>query len=92
MEVSSANLKMMLVQCFAMQSCVNREYSKGLRMQLYGAPVLIVSVEGRQLPILTTWGLLVRKSKIQLHSCVFNPKSFSFVISLTGIIALKAEL
>ncbi len=40
--VSSANLTMTLELCVAVQSCVYREYRRGLRTQPCGAPVLRV--------------------------------------------------
>ncbi|KAI3377277.1 hypothetical protein L3Q82_009178 [Scortum barcoo] len=43
------------------QSCVNREYSRGLSTQPWGAPVFRVRVEDVVLPIRTAWGLPVRK-------------------------------
>src|SRR4029434_1504677 len=65
MVVSSANFRMMLELCVATQSCVYREYRRGLSTQPWGPPVLRVSEEEVWLPILTSWGLLVRKSRIQ---------------------------
>jgi len=60
--VSSANLMIWLPPCMAEQSCVNSEYSCGLRHQPCGAPVLRTRVDEVLLPIITTWGLPVRKS------------------------------
>ena len=40
----------------AMQSWVNREYSRGLSTHPCGAPVLRVSVAEVMMPTLTTWG------------------------------------
>jgi hypothetical protein len=42
------------------------------------------------LPTLTTWGQLVRKSRIQLQREVFNPRVLSIV--MVGTMVLKAEL
>ena len=44
------------------------------------------------LPTLTTWGLAVRKSRIQPHRGVFSPSSISLSASLVGTMVLKAEL
>ncbi|KAI3362878.1 hypothetical protein L3Q82_001913 [Scortum barcoo] len=55
--VSSANLMMVLELWVATQSCVNREYSRGLSTQPWGAPVFRVRVEDVVLPIRTAWGL-----------------------------------
>src|SRR4029434_8180982 len=93
--VSSANFRMMLELCVATQSCVYREYRRGLSTQPWGAPVLRVSEEEECLPILTTWGLLVRKSRIQLHRGVLRPRLLSFGTSflcLADTIVLNAEL
>src|SRR4029434_9495939 len=57
-----------------------------------GPPVLRVSEEEVCLPILTTWGLLVRKSRIQLHRGVLRPRLLSVWTSLAGTIVLNAEL
>jgi hypothetical protein len=54
-----------LVLCKAKQSCVNREYSRGLRKHPRGAPVLRVRMEEVLLPVLTACGLPIRKSRIQ---------------------------
>lgn len=45
----------------ATQSCVYREYSRGLKTQPWGAPVLRMRVEEVCLPTLTTWDLPVRR-------------------------------
>src|SRR4029434_6274585 len=87
-----ANFRMMLELCVAIQSCVYREYRRGLSTQPWGAPVLGVSEMEVWLPILTTWGLLVRKSRIQLHRGVLRPRLLSLGTSLAGTIVLNAEL
>ncbi|KAI3366918.1 hypothetical protein L3Q82_009558, partial [Scortum barcoo] len=57
MVVSSANLMMVLELWVTTQSCVNREYSRGLSTQPWGAvPVFRVRVEDVVLPIRTAWG------------------------------------
>lgn len=43
-------------------------------------------------PILTDCGLVVRKTMIQLQRRVLTPCSTSLVMSLDGMIVLKAEL
>lgn len=60
------------------RSCVYREYSRGLKTQPWGGPVLKRRVEEVCLPTFTTWGL-PRKSRTYTHSEVFNPRSLSFV-------------
>ena len=60
--------------------------------QPWGAPVLRVSEEEVWLRILTTWGLLVRKFRIQMHRGVLRPRLLSFGTSLAGTIVLNAEL
>ncbi len=52
--VSSANLTMTLELCVTTQSCVYREYRRGLRTQPWGAPVLWVSGKEMLLPTLIT--------------------------------------
>ncbi|KAI3369837.1 hypothetical protein L3Q82_024418 [Scortum barcoo] len=52
---------MVLELWVATQSCVNREYSRGLSTQPWGAPVFRVRVEDVVLPIRTAWGLPVRE-------------------------------
>ena len=44
------------------------------------------------LPTLTTWGLPVRKSRIQLQREVFSPRVLSLMMSVVGIMVLNAEL
>ncbi len=69
--------------------CVYREYRSGLRTQPCGAPVLRTRGDEVLFPILTTWLLPVRKSRIQLHSC---PRVWSFATSVAGTMVLNAEL
>ncbi len=76
----------------ATQSCVYREYRRGLRTQPWGASVLRVSGEEMFLPTLTTCRLPVRKSRIQLHRELFRYRARSFTTSLKGTMALNAEL
>ncbi len=66
--------------------------SKGIKKQPWGAPMLRMRVDEVCPPALTTWGLPVRKSRIHMHSEVFNPRSLSFVMSLEGTMVLNAEL
>ena len=49
----------------APQSCVNREYRRGLRTHPCGAPVLRISGVEMLFPTLINWGLPVRKSSTQ---------------------------
>ena len=51
-----------------------------------------VIVEEERLPNLTAWGLLVRKSIIQLQTELLMPSWLSLEISLEGITVLNAEL
>ncbi len=89
--VSSANLTMMLDLCVVVQLCVYREYRSGLRMQPWGAPVLRIRGDEVLLPILTTWLLPVRKSRIHLHRDLFSPRVWSFATSVAGTMVLNAE-
>ena len=50
------------------------------------------SVQEERLPHLTAWGLLVRKSIIQLQSELLMPSWLSLEISLEGITVVNAEL
>ncbi len=88
----SANLTMTLELCVAVQSCVYRQYRSGLRTQPCGAPVLRIRGDEVLLPILTTWLLPVRKSRIQLHRDLFSPRVWSFSTSVAGTMVLNAEL
>lgn len=63
--VSSANFMMVLDMCLATQSCVNREFSSGLRTLPCEVPVLRIKVEEMFLPMQSCWGIFVRKSRIQ---------------------------
>ncbi len=74
--VSSANVTMTLELCVAVQSCVYREYMSGLRTQPCGAPMLRTRGDEVLLPILTTWLLPVRKSRMQLHRDPFFTEKF----------------
>ncbi len=87
--VSSANLTMTLELCVAVQSCVYRQYRSGLRTQPCGAPVLRIRGDEVLLPILTTWLLPVRKSRIQLHRDLFSPRVWSFSTSVAGTMVVK---
>jgi len=53
---------------------------------------LRVSTEEVRLPILTTWGLPVRKSRIQFQRALLSPRLLSLGMSLAGTIVLNAEL
>ena len=64
----------------------------GLGTQPWGDPVFRVRGLEVCLPTLTTWGLAVRKSRIQGHRGVFRPSSISLPASLLGTMVLKAEL
>ncbi len=44
------------------------------------------------LPILTTWLLPVRKSRIQLHRDLFSPRVWSFATTVAGTMVLNAEM
>ena len=92
MVVSSANLMMVLELWVTKQSCVNREYRRGLSMQPWGAPVLRVRVDGAVLPICTAWCLPVRKLRIQSQKGQLSPRSLSLVTSFKGTMVLNAEL
>lgn len=64
----------------------------GLSMHPCGVPVFRMRVDDVLSPILTTCGLLVKKSLIHEHSEVGRPKLRSLCTSLWGIIVLNAEL
>ena len=55
-----------------------------------GEPVLTMSSAETRLPTLTTCGLSIRKSRIQLQVGVGTPRSVSSPISLPGRMVLKA--
>jgi hypothetical protein len=76
-----------------MQLWVNREYRRGLSTHPWGAPVLRISLADVLLPTLTTWGRLVRKSRIQLQREVFIvPGILSLVMSFDGTMMLRLNL
>ena len=54
--------------------------------------MLRISVADVRLPTLTTWGLPVRKSRIQLQTEVFSPGVFSLVMSFEETMVLNTEL
>ena len=76
----------------ATQSCVNREYRRGLSTQPWGAPVFRVRVEDVALPIRTACGLPARKFRIQSQRAMLSPRSLSLVTSFRGMMVLNAEL
>ena len=55
-------------------------------------PVFRIRVADVLLPNLTTWGRLIRKSKIQLQREVLSPRVFRFVMSFVGTMVWKSEL
>jgi len=73
--VPSANLTMVLELDLATQSCVYREYSRGLRIQPQGDPVFRVRGLEVYQPTVTIWGLAIRKSRIQAQTGVFSTSS-----------------
>lgn len=62
-----------------------------MNTQRWGAPVFSVVLLEVELPILTEWGLLVRKFRIQLQREV-KPSRLSFPISCCWMIVLNDEL
>ena len=66
-----------------------QEVQEGLSTHPCGAPVLRISVAEVLLPIFTTWGRTVRKSRTQLHREGFRPRAPNLVISLEGTMVLK---
>lgn len=80
---------MVFEQCLATGSCVKSKYRRGLSTHPCEVPVFRVNVE---LPIFTSWSLLVRKSNIQLHRWVSGPKASSLMMSLARMTTLNAEL
>ena len=54
--------------------------------------MLRISVADVLLPTLTSWGLPVKKSRIQLQREVFSHKVRTLVISFEGTMVLNAEL
>ncbi len=89
--VSSTNLMMWLELNLAVQSWVSSVKSSGLSTQPCGAPVLSVVVLEVLWPTRTDWGLLVRKSRIQLQRELLRPSRFSLFMSCCGIIVLNAS-
>jgi hypothetical protein len=81
--VSSANL-IKLESCLAMQSCVNREYWRGLSTHPCGAPILRISVAEVLLPSFTTWGRPVRKSRTQFYWAGSSPGAPEVIDDLGG--------
>ncbi len=75
-----------------LHKCVYKEYSRGLKMQPWGAPMLRMRVDEVCPLTLTTWVLPVRKSRTNLHSEVFNPRYLCLVMSQAGTMVLNAEL
>ncbi len=71
--VSSANFTMVLEAWIEVQSCVKRVKSAGLSTHPCGAPVFRMRADDVLSPILTTCGLLVRKSLIHKHNEVDRP-------------------
>jgi hypothetical protein len=54
--------------------------------------MLRIRVADVLLPTLTTWGWLVKKSRIQLQREVFSPRVLRLVMSFEGTMVLNAEL
>lgn len=74
------------------QSWVKRVYSNGLSTHPCGTPVFRGSVVEKRLFNLTIWGLLIRKSNIQLQMDMLMPSLCNFMIRSDGLTVLKAEL
>ena len=74
------------------ESWLNRVNRRGLSTQPWGAPVLSTNIEEVSLPIWTVWGLLLRKSNIQLQSVVLKPRVLRLPISSTRENVSNAEL
>ena len=72
-----------------MQSLVNREYRRWLSTQPCVTPVFRVRVEEESLSNLTDWGLLVRRSGVQLQRDVLIPSWLSLKISSEWITGVK---
>ena len=68
---------------------MKREWRRGLSTQPCGTPVFRMRVEEVWFSDLSDWGLLVRKSSIQLQREVLITRSLSLVISLEGMMVLK---
>lgn len=62
---------------------------RGLSTHPCGTPVFMVRVEDVHLPNLTVWGLLVKKSRLQIVA--FRPRLWRLDTSQLGIIMLKVE-
>ncbi len=58
----------------------------------WGAPVLRIRGDEVFLPILITWLLHIRKSRMQLHRDLFSLRVWSFATSVAGTMVLNAEL
>ena len=69
-----------------MQSWVNREYSRGLRMHPRGPGGRCVVTYPYHL------GVAIRKSRIQLQREVFSPRVLHLVLSFEGTMVLNAEV
>lgn len=74
---------MLLVGWVGKQSKVYRVYSRGLRTQPWGEPVLRVNVEEWWGPSLPVCGRFDRKCLIQVQVLLYN---------ISGMIVLNAEL
>ena len=72
--MSSANLMIELEVCMATQSWVNREYRRGLRTHLCGAPVLRISGEEMLVPTLTNWGYPVAQGGVETQGLELDYK------------------
>lgn len=88
--VSPANFITMFVEWMAEKLWVKRVKRPGLSTQPCGIPVYRISGADADFPILTTWGLLVRKSLFQEQSDAEQPGLWNFRVS--GRTVLKAEL
>jgi hypothetical protein len=75
-----------LEACVTTLSWVNREYRRGLGTH----PVLRISEVEVLFP--NTWWQPVRKSRTQLHGAGSRLRAPSLMMSLEGIMVLKAEL
>ena len=61
-------------------------------LHLFKSAALSTNIGEVRLPIRTLWGLLVRKSNIQLQSVVLKPRLLSFSVSYMSEMILNAEL
>lgn len=73
------------------QSYVTWEWKRGLRTHPCDEPVFRVRVEEVWSPVLTLWGLFLRKSGILVHRELPRPMLLNFQTSLWGISVLKGE-